>query len=261
LTTNERTGRVPGVVAAVAATVSTEGSTAMSTGFTGFRHEALDFLVELALNNDRSWFQPRKAAYEALLKEPLEQLCSALDEELRARGIPLAASASRSPFRIYRDVRFSRDKSPYKTGLGASFPWAGEGGGVGGYFHLEPSGSFAGGGMWHPAPSRLAAWRTAVVEDRARVHAALDDPGFRATFGGVDGDRLTRAPAGFRADDPDLELLKLKDVTFGRRLSEEDVLAPDLPERLAATLAQAVPVLRLLASLPGHEAAVGWLRD
>jgi uncharacterized protein (TIGR02453 family) len=233
----------------------------MSTGFTGFRPEALDFLVELALNNDRSWFQPPKADYEAVLKVPLERLCTALDEELRARGIPLSASAARSPFRIYRDVRFSKDKSPYKTGLGASFPWAGEGGGVGGYFHLEPGGTFAGGGMWHPAPARLAAWRRAIVDDRARVHAALEDPGFRASFGGVDGDRLTRAPSGFPTDDPDLELLRLKDVTFGRRLPDEDVLAPDLPVRLAETLAQAVPVLRLLAGLPGHEAAAGWLRD
>jgi uncharacterized protein (TIGR02453 family) len=233
----------------------------MSSEFTGFRPEALDFLVELSLNNDRSWFQPRKAAYEALLKDPLERLCTALDEEFRARGIPLSASAARSPFRIYRDVRFSKDKSPYKTGLGASFPWAGEGGGVGGYFHLEPGGSFTGGGMWHPAPARLAAWRRAVVEDRARVHSALEDPGFRASFGAVNGDRLTRAPSGFPSDDPDLELLKLKDVTFGRQLSEDEVLARDLPANLAGTLAHAVPVLGLLAGLPGHEAAAGWLRD
>ena len=112
----------------------------MSTGFTGFRPEALGFLVELALNNDRSWFGPRKAEYEALLKAPLERLCSALDVEFRARGIPLAADPARSPFRIYRDVRFSKDKSPYKTNVGASFPWIGNGGGVGGYFHLEPGG-------------------------------------------------------------------------------------------------------------------------
>lgn len=226
----------------------------MTTAFTGFRPEALAFLVELALNNDRSWFQPRKSDYEALLKAPLERLCMALDEELRARGIPLAADPARSPFRIYRDVRFSRDKSPYKTNVGASFPWAGEGGGVGGYFHLEPGASFVGGGMWHPEPARLSAWREAVVNDRTRVHAALEGPGFRDTFGAVYGDRLKRAPAGFAADDPDVELLKLKDVIFRAALTEEDVLAPDLPARLAEALAKAVPVLRLLAGLPGLEA-------
>ncbi len=233
----------------------------MSSGFGGFEPDALGFLVELALNNERSWFQPRKARYEALLKVPLEQLCTAVDEELRARGVPLAADAARSPFRIYRDVRFAKDKSPYKTNVGASFPWTGNGGGVGGYFHLEPGGIFVGGGMWHPAPARLAAWRKAVVEERARVHAALDDPGFRATFGEVSGDRLVRAPTGFAPDDPDVGLLKLKDVTFGRALSDADVLSPDLPATLAGTLASAVPVLRLLAELPGHESPAGWLRD
>ena len=85
----------------------------MAGRFEGFRPEALGFLVELALNNDRSWFQPRKGAYETLLKEPLAGLCAALDAELRSRGIPLAADPVRSPFRIYRDIRFSRDKSPH----------------------------------------------------------------------------------------------------------------------------------------------------
>ena len=234
---------------------------AISTEFTGFRPGALGFLVELSLNNDRSWFQPRKAEYETLLKEPLERLCTALDQEFRAREIPLAANPARSPFRIYRDVRFSKDKSPYKANVGASFPWIGEGGGVGGYFHLEPGRAFAGGGMWHPAPARLAAWRNAVISDRAGVHAVFEDPAFTARFGAVDGDRLKRAPAGYGPDDPDLELLKLKDVTFGRPLSDEEVLAPDLPVLLAETLGQAVPLLRLLAELPGHESAARWLRD
>src|SRR5712691_6349171 len=115
---------------AVAATPST---------FTGFRPEAIQFLVDLAANNDRAWFQPRKADYERLLKEPLEALCVALDEQFRARGIPLRADPAKSPFRIYRDVRFSKDKSPYKTNVGASFPWAGDGADAGG-------GEGAGGG-------------------------------------------------------------------------------------------------------------------
>jgi uncharacterized protein (TIGR02453 family) len=233
----------------------------MSSAFPGFRPEALDFLVELALNNDRSWFGPRKASYEALLKRPLEELCIALNEEFLARELPLAADPARSPFRIYRDVRFAKDKSPYKTNVGASFPWIGAGGGVGGYFHLEPGGVFVGGGMWHPAPARLAAWRSAVTSDRERVHAAVEDPSFRATFGAVDGDRLKRAPTGFPPDDPDIELLKLKDVVFGRPLADADVLEPDLPARIAGALADAVPLLRLLAGLPGHEADARWLRD
>ncbi len=233
----------------------------MTEPFAGFRPEALSFLVELALNNERSWFQPRKAEYERLLKEPLEALCVALDGEFRGRHMPLASDPARSPFRIYRDVRFSKDKSPYKTAASASFPWSGEGGGVGGYFHLEPREIFVGGGMWHPSPARLAAWRQAVVNDRDAVHAVVDEPAFVSTFGRLDGDRLRRAPAGYRADDLDLELLQLKDVTFGRRLDDAEVLSPRLPATIADTLERAVPLLRLLASLPGTEERAAWLRE
>jgi uncharacterized protein (TIGR02453 family) len=233
----------------------------MSGDFEGFRPEALQFLVELALNNERTWFQPRKGEYERLLKQPLEALCVALDRELRDRGIPLASDPARSPFRIYRDVRFSKDKSPYKTAVSASFPWRGEGGGVGGYFHLEPGDAFVGGGMWHPSPARLAAWRRAVVEDRAAVHAVVDDPAFASAFGQLDGERLRRAPAGYRSDDPDLDLIQLKDVTFGRRLDDAEATSPELPATIARTLEGAVPLLRLLARLPGEEEPAAWLRE
>src|SRR3954447_8702172 len=98
-----------------------------TTSFTGFRPEAIQFLADLAANNDRAWFQPRKAEYEALLKRPMEELCLAVEEEFRARNIPLHADPTRSPFRIYRDTRFAKDKSPYKMHVAASFGWAGDG--------------------------------------------------------------------------------------------------------------------------------------
>ncbi len=233
----------------------------MASAFSGFSADAFQFLVDLALNNDRAWFLPRKASYERLLKEPLEAFCVALNGELAARSIPLSADPARSPFRIYRDVRFSKDKSPYKTAASASFPWSGKGvevgggvgGGVGGYLHLEPGECFVGGGMWHPGPVRLGAWRSAVVADRARVHSILGADAFRTTFGTIDGSRLTRPPAGYSADDPDIELLKFKDVTFGRRVSDAEVGSPDLPALVADTLAIGVPLRGLLAALPADE--------
>src|SRR4026207_977692 len=94
-----------------------------SPPFPGFRSEAVAFLADLSQHNDRSWFQPRKADYERLLKQPLEALCRALDAAFRSREVPLMADPAKSPFRIYRDVRFSKDKSPYKTNVGASFPY------------------------------------------------------------------------------------------------------------------------------------------
>jgi uncharacterized protein (TIGR02453 family) len=219
--------------------------------FSGFPRGAIQFLADLAANNDRAWFQPRKADYERLLKHPLEALCVAMAERFAAAGLPLTADPARSPFRIYRDVRFSKDKSPYKTNVGAVFPWTGEGeGDPGGYFHLEPGEAFVGGGMWHPAKPALEAFRRLLDHDPARVHAAIDDPAFVATFGRLNGDRLTRLPQGYRADHPEAELLKLKDMTFGHRLSDADVASPELPDRLVASLSKALPVMRLLATLP-----------
>jgi uncharacterized protein (TIGR02453 family) len=225
--------------------------------FTGFRPEAIQFLADLAVNNERSWFQARKADYERLLKHPLEELCVALGERFAARGIPLSADPVRSPFRIYRDVRFSKDKSPYKTNVGASFPWA-EGGvegrahAGGGYFHLQPGEIFVGGGMWHPEPAYLAAWRRTVDREPERVHAAIEDPGFVAQYGRLSHEEgaLKRVPAGFPQDHPEADLLKLKDIVFGRRLSDTDAFSPGLPDILADALEAALPVFRLLASLP-----------
>src|SRR5690242_14577944 len=157
-------------------------ATAAISTFQGFRPEAVDFLAELAAHNDRAWVQPRKADYERLLKEPLEALCAAVDEAFRARGVPLSADPGRSPFRIYRDVRFSKDKSPYKTHVAASFPWAGEVAAHtgttrssdsevhanGGYFHFQPGEMFIGGGMWQPSTERLTTFRRAVVDEPDR---------------------------------------------------------------------------------------------
>ncbi|MEP6640032.1 MAG: DUF2461 domain-containing protein [Chloroflexota bacterium] len=235
-------------------------TTTESETFTGFRPEAIQFLADLAENNDRDWFTPRKSEYERLLKRPLAALCVALDEAFRARGIPLEADPAGSPFRIYRDVRFSKDKSPYKTNVAASFPWAeggdadgphgfGEGGDPGGYFHMGPGQVYVGGGMWHPPTPKLAAFRSAVSEDPKAVRRLLDAPGFVKTFGPLSGAKLKRVPPGFPPDHPEAELLKHKDLTFGRRLADRDVAGPQLVDVIADTLAAAVAVMRWLAAL------------
>jgi len=228
--------------------------------FSGFTPEAIQFLVELAEHNDRSWFQPRKGDYERLLKEPMAAMIAALAERLEARGIPLRADPVRSPFRIYRDTRFSHDKTPYKTHLGASFPWIGAAGsaaaidrhvhGNGGYFHFAPGDMHVGGGMWRPDRPRIDAFRRAIVDEPDRVRAALEEPGFVAWFGEVrTEDELKRVPPGYPADHPMADRLRWKDVIFGRRLSDAEVCSPELPDRLADGFAAALPVFGFLATL------------
>jgi uncharacterized protein (TIGR02453 family) len=224
--------------------------------FTGFSPDALQFLADLAANNDRAWFKPRKADYERLIRVPLEALCVALAERFDQLRLPLEADPKRSPFRIYRDVRFSRDKSPYKSAQGADFPWRDSRddakrprGAVGGYFHLEPGNVFVGGGMWHPEPARLAAFRERVDRDPSAVFRAVEDPRFVSVFGSVSGETLTRNPAGFPGDHPYPRLLRLKDVVFSRRLSDDDVFSPGLPDIIADDLDAARPVLLFLDQL------------
>jgi uncharacterized protein (TIGR02453 family) len=188
-------------------------------------------------------------------------MIAALAERLAARDVPLRADPKRSPFRIYRDTRFSRDKSPYKTHAAASFPWReagddspgrGDDGAHanGGYFNFQPGEMYVGGGMWMPEKTRLDAFRRAVRDEPDRVRAALEEPGFVSWFGDAHShEMLKRVPPGYPADHPLADLFRWKDVIFGRRLADQDVYAADLPDRLADGFGAALPVLRFLATL------------
>lgn len=227
------------------------------TAFHGFHPDAIDFLVELAQNNERSWFQPRKADYERLLRRPMQALVAALAVELAVRGVPLQADPERSIFRIHRDTRFARDKTPYKTNLAARFPWIGPGGlpegGAhtnGGYISIKPGDHYQGGGLWMAERRRLEAFRQAIVDDPVRVRGALEDPGFTATFGSVrTHESLKRTPPGWPGDHPMAEHFRWKDIVFGRPLSDDEVTDPGLPVLLAEGYAAALPVFRFLATL------------
>jgi len=238
--------------------------------FEAFRPEAIAFLAELAENNARDWFQPRKGEYERLLKRPMEELCVALEGEFRAHSIPLHADPGRSPFRIYRDVRFSRDKSPYKTVVSASFSWVPDEAepasgrshdesvhGSGGYFSFGPGNIYAGGGVWRPDGRWLTAFRGRIVDDHDGFRAVVDAPAFTSEFGAVSdkGESLKRVPAGYPADHPAADVLRMKNVTFGRRLSDDEVFSPGLPALLADVFAAGTPLLRFLASIAPAEAA------
>lgn len=229
-------------------------------GFRGFKREAIQFLADLAANNERAWFQPRKGDYERLLKEPMEQLCVVLAERFEERAIPLQADPKKSPFRIYRDTRFAKDKSPYKTNLAASFPWIDVGpdgarvdAGAhanGGYFNFAPGNMYLGGGMWMPHRERLEAFRRAVRDEPDRVRAALEDKGFVDWFGPASShEMLKRVAPGYPPDHPLADLFRWKDVIFGRRLSDREVLSAGLPDLITDGYAAAMPVFRFLSTV------------
>ena len=231
-----------------------------TAAFAGFRPEAIDLLADLAQNNERAWFQPRKDDYERLLKAPMEALVVALADRFEARSIPLEADSKRSVSRIYRDTRFAKDKAPYKRNIYARFPWVGPGTdhdasedgphGASAYFSLMPGESYMGGGMWAPEKPRLDAFRAAIVDEPHRVRAGLEDPAFLEAFGPVHShESLKRVPAGLPADHPLADMFRYKDVVFGRQLSDDEIRSPDLPDILADGYAAAVPVFGFLSTL------------
>lgn len=236
-------------------------TTTTTRAFTGFQPDALHFLIELSVNNDRSWFQPRKAEYERLLKEPFEALCLTLGEVFAARGIPLTAD-ERSPFRIYRDVRFSKDKSPYKTHAASWFKHrnAGHGvgsethgGGAGYYFHLEPGGSMVAGGIWMPPRPTLNQLRDSIATKPADFSKAMGARGFKRRFGKLSEEAmLTRLPRGFAPGHPAEKWLRYQSFTVHAMLSDGEVLDRRLVDRIEKDYKTMLPFVRWLNNALGY---------
>jgi uncharacterized protein (TIGR02453 family) len=166
-------------------------------GFAGFRPGALGFFRDLAANQDRAWFQDNRESYEREVLAPLRALIADLVTEFSRRGVPLTGDPLKAAFRIHRDVRFSRDKRPYKTHAGAVLTRDGGKGTFGMfYLHIDPTGSFAASGFWQPDQKHLEALRTTMVEEWARLRAALD-AAFASGAELMREDPLARLPRGF----------------------------------------------------------------
>jgi uncharacterized protein (TIGR02453 family) len=200
-------------------------------GFSGFSPSALTFLRDLKKNNVRAWFAPRKELYERECLEPLRAFTLALAAALRKAKIPIEADPSRVGFRIYRDVRFSRDKSPYKTNLGTYLPHRGMRGAPGGlYVHVAPKASFVAAGFYQLDREALQRWREAMAADPKRfqnVVRALERNGIALS---EQEGALRRMPRGFEAcaESPIAPYFKLSSFMVGRELSDIDVAGPGL---------------------------------
>ena len=181
----------------------------MATGFPGFSAEMPKFFRGLKRNNRREWFQPRKELFEQHVKVPMTELVEALNSQLMKLAPDYVTDPKKGIFRIYRDTRFSADKTPYKTHLGAWFGRRGlklAGGGF--YFSVSEQGVQVAGGIYHPPPETLLAVRTHLAEQHAQLRAILGHKNLKKLLGELRGGELTRVPKGFDAAHPAADLIK-----------------------------------------------------
>lgn len=194
-------------------------------------HPTLSFLKELENNNNREWFNENRSQYENAKME-FEALINSIipgiykfDPQI---GTP---DTKKSIFRIFRDVRFSKDKSPYKTNFGSFIAKGGRKGGFAGYYlHIQPGKSFIGGGMYMPHSDTLKAVRSEVLYHVDEFKKIIQNKQFQKYFEMVEGERLKRPPKGFPADFPDIELLKLKSFVVLNRLDDKQIMSNDFEQ-------------------------------
>src|SRR3974390_141999 len=179
-----------------------------------FRPEALRFLRNLARHNDREWFNPRKAIFEAELKEPMLAIVRKITDALMDFAPNHVRPAEKSLFRIYRDTRFSNDKRPYKTHIAAWWTHTGldKTSGAGYYFHVSPKEVVIAAGAYMPEKDQLAAIRYWLLDHHQELRKLLARPAVKKAFTEFEGNALTRTPKGFPADHPALDLVRCRQL-------------------------------------------------
>jgi uncharacterized protein (TIGR02453 family) len=211
-----------------------------------FPAEALTFLRGLARHNDREWFHPRKGIFETKLKAPMMELIEAINGELMKFAPEHVTDPKKALYRIYRDTRFSADKTPYKTHLAAIFPRQGleKHASAGFYFQLSPKGVGIAAGMYAPGPDELRAARTFLAENHEKFRAAVK--GAEKVLGKLSGDSVTRMPKGFDPASPVADLIRMKQWLFWVELDIKVATSPKLLGELVKRFRAAAPVLDML---------------
>jgi len=216
--------------------------------FSAFPDQGLQFLHSLKRNNNREWFQSHKSIYEQYVKQPITELIAALAQEFQKFAPEMLASPKVSAYRIYRDTRFSKDKSPYKTHVAAVFPRSGLGKheGAGFYLHISPQELLIGGGLYMPLPEDLNAVRNHIADHPDRFFAILKHERFRRTFGSLVGERLRRIPQGFTVDHIAADYLKYKQFLAARNFPARVATTPRFYKLVVETFQAMLPLVRFL---------------
>ena len=206
----------------------------MRSAFPGFPAEGLAFFSSLQRNNRREWFQPRKAIFEASMKQPMRDLVGAVNSAMKSFAPEYVTDPDKAIYRIYRDTRFSKDKTPYKDHIAASFSRRGDKAGAGYYFAVSHKEVAIGGGIYMPEPETLRAMRQHVAEHHEEFRKIAGARAVRQLFTAVQGEQLSRIPKGYASDHPAADILRMKQY----------LLYVELPPDLATTPAMYTEVVK-----------------
>lgn len=208
----------------------------------------INFLKALKNNNNKTWFEANRSWYESARNEFEQTIAQVLFLMIRFDKTLQWLEPRKCIFRIYRDVRFSSDKTPYKTNFGAWFGRDGKFGASAGYYlHVEPGEYFLSGGLYMPPPDILKAVRTEIFNFPEEFEKIIYHPSFKKTFGGLwEQDKLQRPPKGFPPDFPYIEWLKYKHYLVNKDLTEKEILSSSYPRQAATIFRKMHPLIVFL---------------
>ena len=219
--------------------------------FKGFSKDYFRFFEELKENNNRAWFEENKPRFRASVQDPLLDFVAAMAEPLRKISKHITAIPKRSGgsvFRIYKDVRFSKDKTPYKTHGAVHFRHAlgKDAHAPGFYVHLGPDEIFVGGGIWIPPSAGLLKIREAIHDQSKAWEKVITDESLIARFGGIQGDALTRPPRGFSKDAPHIEDLKRKSFFLMSPIKRTQAYQATFTDDVSSIFRDSQPLMKFL---------------
>ncbi|MEG2099898.1 MAG: DUF2461 domain-containing protein [Flavobacterium sp.] len=209
---------------------------------------SLDFLSQLKENNNKPWFDAHKPEYLKELNH-IETFAGTLLQELSKTDLIETASGKKSVYRIYRDIRFSKDKTPFKTFWGGSFTRATTERRGGYYFHIEKGNTFVGGGFWGPNATDLKRIRSEFGHDSESFRTILNSKSFVSTFGTLQGEQLKTAPKGFDTTHEAIDLLRYKQFLVLKRFTDEEVLSTQFLEQALETFKNMRPFLNYMSEV------------
>lgn len=211
--------------------------------------QTLQFLRDLQQQNVREWFQEHKHRYE-VARENMIAFSESLMDGMQEQDNVVPMSGKKMLFRIYRDVRFSKNKAPYKNHFSGRMKRATESLRGGYYYHIMPDGgSFVAGGFWGPEKEDLLRIRKALESDAEPLREIIAEPRFVETFGELKGEALKTSPKGFDREHPDIDLIRMKQYIVTRPFSDKEVMADDFVERLLDTYEAMLPFFDFMSEV------------